>query len=181
MANVLLGVGASVAIHKAADLASQLSQGGHAVRAVLTARAAQLVSPQLFEALTNQPAYTDEFGATRKASMDHIELARWAQCLVVAPCTADLLARFALGLADDLVTTVALALPAERPRLLCPAMNPQMLAAPAVRRNLEMLQGDGWTVMSPDAGRMACGDEGPGRLPEPAAIAAWVVKALPRP
>ena len=180
MANVLLGVGASVAVHKACDLASKLSQGGHKVRAILTARAAKLVSPQLFEALTGEAAYTDEFGKTRKGSMDHIDLARWGECLVVAPCTADLLARFALGMGDDLVTTVALALPAEKPRLLCPAMNPHMLAAPAVRRNLETLQGDGWTVMAPEAGRMACGDEGPGRLPEPAAIAAWVVRVVAR-
>ena len=178
MTNVLLAVGASVAIHKACDLASKLSQGGHKVRAVMTAKATKLVSPQLFEALTGEPAYTDEFGKTRKASMDHIELARWGECLVVAPCTADLLARFALGMADDLVTTVALALRAEKPRLLCPAMNPQMLASPAVRRNLETLQGDGWTVMAPETGRMACGDEGAGRLPEPAAIAAWVGKTL---
>jgi phosphopantothenoylcysteine decarboxylase/phosphopantothenate--cysteine ligase len=178
MAKILLGVGASVAIHKACDLASKLSQGGHDVRAVLTARAAKLVNPQLFEALTGEPAYTDEFGKTRKASMDHIDLAKWGQVLVVAPCTADLLARFALGLGDDLVATVALALPAEKPRLLCPAMNPQMLASPAVRRNLETLQGDGWTVMAPDTGRMACGDEGAGRLPEPDAIASWIERTM---
>jgi phosphopantothenoylcysteine decarboxylase/phosphopantothenate--cysteine ligase len=176
MANVLLGIGASVAIHKSCDLASQLSQSGHKVRAILTAKAAKLVNPQLFEALTGEPAYTDEFGETRKASMDHIDLAKWGQVLVVAPCTADLLARFALGMADDLVATVALALPSDRPRLLCPAMNPQMLASPAVRRNLETLQGDGWTVMAPETGRMACGDEGAGRLPEPETIAAWVGK-----
>jgi len=178
MANILLAVGASVAIHKSCDLASKLSQGGHKVRAILTAKAAKLVNPQLFEALTSEPAFTDEFGESRKASMDHIELARWGQCLVVAPCTADLLARLALGLADDVVTTTALALPHEKPRLVCPAMNPQMLAAPPVRRHLEVLQGDGWHVLSPESGRMACGDEGAGRLPEPETIAAWVAKTI---
>ncbi|MFN0008615.1 MAG: flavoprotein [Planctomycetota bacterium] len=178
MTNILLAAGGSVAIHKACDLASKLSQGGHKVRAILTANAAKLVNPQLFEALTGEPAYTDEFNASRKASMDHIDLARWGQCLVVAPCTADLLARFALGLADDLVTTTALALPASKPRLLCPAMNPEMLSAPPVRRHLEVLQGDGWKILAPEAGRMACGDEGSGRLPEPEAIAAWIAKTI---
>lgn len=180
MANILLAAGGSVAIHKSCDLASKLTQGGHKVRAILTAKAAKLVSPQLFEALTGEPAYTDEFGESRKGSMDHIELARWGQCLVVAPCTADLLARFALGLADDVVTTTALALPAGKPRLLCPAMNPEMLAAPPVRRHLEVLQGDGWQVLSPESGRMACGAEGMGRLPEPETIAAWIAKVIAR-
>lgn len=180
MANILLAAGASVAIHKACDLASKLSQGGHRVRAILTAKAGKLVGPQLFEALTGEPAFTDEFGESRRGAMDHIELARWGEMLVVAPCTADLLARLALGLSDDLVTTTALALPAGKPRLVCPAMNPGMLAAPPVRRHLETLQGDGWQVLAPDAGRMACGDEGMGRLPEPEAIAAWIAERLAR-
>jgi phosphopantothenoylcysteine decarboxylase/phosphopantothenate--cysteine ligase len=178
MTNILLAAGASVAIHKSCDLASKLTQGGHKVRAILTAKAAKLVSPQLFEALTGEPAYTDEFGESRKGSMDHIDLARWGECLIVAPCTADLLARLALGMSDDLVTTTALALPASKPRLLCPAMNPEMLAAAPVRRNLEVLQGDGWKVLAPEAGRMACGAEGMGRLPEPETIAAWVAKSI---
>ena len=180
MAQIVLVSGASVAIHKACDLASKLTQDGHKVRAILTRSAVKLVSPQLFEALTSEPAYTDEFGATRRTAMDHIDLAKWGQCFVVAPCTADLIAKFALGLADDLATTTALALPTSVPRLLCPAMNPGMLAAPPVRRHLETLQGDGWSVLSPDEVRMACGDEGQGRLPEPQKIAAWIEKSLAR-
>ena len=180
MSQILLVSGGSVAIHKACGLASKLTQGGHRVRAVLTRSAAKLVSPQLFEALTGEPASTDEFGERRRTAMDHIDLARWGQAFVVAPCTADLLARFALGLADDLATTTALALPTSVPRLVCPAMNPTMLAAPIVRRHLETLQGDGWNVLAPDVGRMACGDEGAGRLPEPDAIAAWISRALAR-
>src|SRR6266853_5595480 len=100
MSQILLVSGASVAIHKACDLASKLTQDGHKVRAILTRSAAKLVSPQLFEALSGEPAYTDEFGEGRKGAMDHIDLARWGECLVVAPCTADLLARLALGLSD---------------------------------------------------------------------------------
>src|SRR6185436_11210988 len=116
MTNVLLAVSGSVAIYKACDLASRLTQGGHVVRALMTRHAVELVSPQLFEAVTSQPAFTSEWGGDRKSAMDHIDLARWGDLLLVAPCSADLAARFALGVADDLVTTVALALPSEKAR-----------------------------------------------------------------
>lgn len=166
MTRILLAAGASAALHKACDLASTLAQDGHEVRALLTPRASELVRPQLFEALTGQPAYVSEFGAARRAGMDHIELARWAEVFLVAPATAALVARLALGLADDLVTTVALALAPGVKRLLCPAMNPHMLAAAPVARNLAQLTRDGWQVVEPGAGRLACGDEGRGRLAE---------------
>lgn len=178
MSRVLLGVGASVAAYKACDLASKLSQSGFTVRACLTRRAAELVSPQLFEAVTGERAYTSEFGPSREAAMDHIELARWAEALVIAPATADLVGRLALGLGDDLLTTVALALPAGVPRLVSPAMNPNMLAQPAVKRNFATLVEDGWTLVEPDSGHMACGDAGAGRLPEPEQLAARVRELL---
>ena len=170
MTNVLLGCGASAALHKACDLASKLTQEGHAVRAVLTPRAAELVSPQLFEALTGEPAQVDEFGNERRGAMDHVELSRWAGILLVAPATADLMARLALGLAGDLVGTISLVLPAGVPRLLCPAMNPNMWSAPAVQRHAATLAADGWRLLTPEAGHLACGDEGTGRLVEPARI-----------
>jgi phosphopantothenoylcysteine decarboxylase/phosphopantothenate--cysteine ligase len=172
MSRILLAAGASAALHKACDLASTLAQDGHTVRVLLTPRAAELVRPQLFEALTGQPAAVSEFGDARRGGMDHIELARWAEIFLVAPATASLIARLALGLADDLVSTVALALPPGVKRLLCPAMNPHMLAAAPVARNLAQLVRDGWQVVEPDAGRLACGDEGRGRLAEPTEIAA---------
>lgn len=178
MSRVLLAAGASVAVYKACELASKLTQSGHEVRCLLTRRAAELVAPQLFEAVTGQPAAVDEFGAARRGAMDHIDLARWGEGLVVAPASADLVARLALGLADDLVTTVALALPAARPRLLCPAMNPEMLAAPAVGRNLARLSEDGWELVEPGEGHLACGVEGRGRLADPAEIAARVAAML---
>jgi phosphopantothenoylcysteine decarboxylase/phosphopantothenate--cysteine ligase len=180
MANVLLGAGASVAVYKACDLASKLTQRGHAVRAVLTRRAAELVSPQLFEAVTGEPALVDEFGAARRTAMDHIELAKWAGALVVAPASADLIGRLAHGIADDLLTTVSLALPPVCPRLLAPAMNPVMLQAAPVQRNLGRLREDGWSVLDPDAGHVACGDAGAGRLPEPERIAAALDALLGR-
>ncbi|NOT32226.1 MAG: bifunctional 4'-phosphopantothenoylcysteine decarboxylase/phosphopantothenoylcysteine synthetase, partial [Planctomycetes bacterium] len=153
MSRILLAAGASAALHKACDLASTLAQDGHSVRVLLTPRAAELVRPQLFEALTGQPACVSEFGDARRAGMDHIELARWAEVFLVAPATAGLVASLALGLADDLVSTVALALPPGVKHLLCPAMNPHMLAAPPVARNLAQLARDGWQVVEPEAGR----------------------------
>ena len=178
MAQILLAASASVAIYKACDLASKLAQDGHRVRAVLTPRASELVNPQLFEAVTGEPAFTTEFGPARSSAMDHIELAKWAELYLAAPATADLIARLAHGHADDLVTTVALALPAGTPKLLAPAMNPNMLAQPAVQRNLAQLTADGWVVVEPDAGHMACGDAGRGRLPEPAALVERVRRIL---
>jgi phosphopantothenoylcysteine decarboxylase/phosphopantothenate--cysteine ligase len=180
MARILLAASASVALYKACDLASQLTQGGHQVRAVLTRNAARLIRPQLFEAVSGEPAFSDEFDETRRGAMDHIELAQWGQALVVAPCSADLAARLALGLGDDLVTTLALAFPSANPRLVCPAMNPVMLAAPAVRRNLGLLESDGWEILAPEEGHMACGTEGRGRLPDPHKIAAWLDAHCPR-
>lgn len=178
MTNVLLAAGASAAIHKSCDLASKLSQAGYGVRAILTARAAELVSPQLFEALTGELAWVDEFSANRRGGMDHIDLAKWGDVFVVAPCPADLVSRLALGLANDLVTTVAIALPRETPRLLAPAMNPVMWSAQPIVRHAETLRGDGWTILEPEAGHMACGDEGKGRMPEPPAIVEAVRQAM---
>jgi len=179
VSQILLACGASAALHKACDLASHLAQQGHRVRSVLTPRAAELVRPQLFEALTGEPAFASEWGDARRAGMDHIDLARWAEIFLVAPATGDLVARLALGLADDLVTTVALALPPRARRYVCPAMNPHMLAAAPVARNLEQLRRDGWQVIEPGAGRLACGDEGRGRLAEPEEIAAFLARAQP--
>lgn len=178
MSHIVLGVSASVSLYKACDLASKLTQAGHAVRAVLTARAAQLLSPQLFEAVTGEPSYTDEFGPTRRASMDHIELGRWAELLVVAPASADLIGRLANGLAGDLITTTALAVPADRPRLIAPAMNPTMLGQPVVQRNLARLVEDGWRLIEPGEGHHACGDAGKGRLAEPLEIQKRIAEAL---
>lgn len=180
MSHVLLGASASVAVYKACDLASKLAQGGHAVRAVLTERAALLCSPQLFEAVTGEPAQVSEFGRGRRSAMDHIALAEWADVLVVAPASADLVGRLAQGLAGDLLTTVALALPPSAPRLVCPAMNPHMLEHPAVQRNLERLAEDGWRVLPPEEGHLACGVSGAGRLPDAATIARAVEESLAR-
>ncbi|MDP6538885.1 MAG: flavoprotein [Planctomycetota bacterium] len=180
MSRILLGVSASVAAYKACDLASRLTQQGHSVRALLTPRATELVGLQLFEAVTGQPAACEEFGPARVGAMDHIELGRWGEALVLAPATADLIGRVAQGLAGDLLTTVAMALPADRSRMVCPAMNPHMLASPPVQRNIATLVEDGWSLVEPEEGLMACGDEGPGRLAEPGVIAERLAALLER-
>lgn len=180
MSRILLGVGASVAVYKACDLASKLAQAGHEVRSILTPRAAELVAPQLFEAITGHPAGSDEFGGGRRSAMDHIGDARWAELAVVAPATADLIARMAAGMANDLVTTALLALGPSVPRLVCPAMNPTMLGHPSVRRNLALLREDGWEVMEPGEGHMACGESGTGRLAEPADVTRRIEELLGR-
>lgn len=166
MSRILLGVSASAAIHKACDLASKLTQEGHEVRVLQTENSAQLVAPQLFEALTGAPAVVSEFADERTGGMDHIDLARWAEAFVFAPATAASIARLAGGAADDLIGTVILALDSTLPRLLCPAMNPTMYAHPAVQRNLGQCREDGWDVLEPVAGHVACADDGVGRLPE---------------
>jgi len=178
MSRILLCASASVAVYKACDLASKLHQAGHELSTLLTPRAAELVSPQLFEAVSGGPAAFDEFGDDRRGAMDHIERARFAELVVVAPCTADLAGRLANGLGGDLVTTALLAVARDVPRLLCPAMNPTMLTHPAVERNLGQLREDGWEVMEPESGHMACGEAGAGRLVEPAAILARVEELL---
>lgn len=180
MTRVLLCASASVAIYKACDLASKLSQAGHSVRTLLTETATRLIHPQLFEAITGEPAAWTEFGPDRRGAMDHIEFARWAEVAVVAPCTADLAARLALGLADDLVTTSLLALAPEVSRLLCPAANPAMLASPAFERNLARLREDGWEIVEPEVGHMACGEEGRGRLAAPERILAAIQRRSAR-
>lgn len=178
MSQILLGCAASAALHKACDLASKLTQAGHRVRAVLTPRAAQLISPQLFEALTGEPASVDEFEAGRRSAMDHIELGKWAQVVLIAPASADLIARLALGLGSDLLATAVLATAPGTRKFLCPAMNPHMLVQPPIQRHLAQLAADGWTVVEPGEGHMACGDGGKGRLPEPAEIVALLKRAL---
>ena len=170
MSRILLCCGASAAIFKACDLASKLFQAGDQVRVAMTPNAGKLISPQLFEALTSEPAATSEWGPDRRTSMDHIDLARWTEKVVVAPASADLIARIALGVANDLVTTTLLAVPQSVPRLLCPAMNPTMLAAPSVVRNLAQLVEDGWQVRDSEEGHVACGEEGQGRLVDPERI-----------
>lgn len=168
MTRILLIVGGGIAAYKACELIRLLRARGHAVRCVLTDGGAQFVTPMTLAALSEQPVHTSLWDLKDEAEMGHIQLSRQADLVVVAPATADLLARMAGGVADDLATTLLLA--TDKPVLAVPAMNVRMWRHPATVRNVATLRGDGVTVLDPDDGAMACGEYGPGRLPEPVAI-----------
>ncbi len=166
---IVLGVTGGIAAYKACDLASRLTQRGARVVTVMTSGAARFVAPLTFQALTQQPVYTSLWpehnqgdGAT-DAAMAHIALANEADAIIVAPASADFLARAAHGLADDLLSTILLATRA--PVLLAPAMNPAMWAHPLTQRSVQVLAEIGYRVIEPDSGRMACEHVGAGRLP----------------
>ncbi|WP_380778678.1 bifunctional phosphopantothenoylcysteine decarboxylase/phosphopantothenate--cysteine ligase CoaBC [Sphingomonas sp. R86520] len=172
MKRILLIVGGGIAAYKAAELIRLLKTRGHAVRCVMTEAAHHFVTPMTLAALSEDKVYTTLWDLKDEAEMGHIQLSREADLIVVAPATADLMARMTAGLANDLATTLLLA--TDKPVLVAPAMNVRMWRHAATVRNVVQLRADGVTVMTPDEGIMACGEYGPGRLPEPAMIAAAI-------
>ena len=166
--NIVLGVSGGIAAYKSPEIVRRLKDRGHEVRVVMTAAAEAFVTPLTFQAVSGEPVHRDLLDETAEAAMGHIELARWADTVLAAPATANLMARLAHGFADDLLATLCLATPA--PIVLAPAMNQQMWRAPATRANLEVLVERGVRVIGPDAGWQACGDVGPGRMSEPADV-----------
>ncbi len=173
---ILLIIGGGIAAYKAIELVRLLRKAGHSVRCVLTRAGEQFVTPLTLAALSENKVYTYLFDLKDEVEMGHIQLSREADLVVVAPATADLLAKMAGGIADDLATTLLLA--TDKPVLAAPAMNVRMWLHPATQRNVATLRGDGVTVMEPDEGEMACGEYGPGRLPEPEAIKTAIEAAL---
>jgi phosphopantothenoylcysteine decarboxylase/phosphopantothenate--cysteine ligase len=173
---ILLIIGGGIAAYKAIELVRLLRKAGHSVRCVLTRAGEQFVTPLTLAALSENKVYTYLFDLKDEVEMGHIQLSREADLVVVAPATADLLAKMAGGIANDLATTLLLA--TDKPVLAAPAMNVRMWLHPATQRNVATLRGDGVTVMEPDEGEMACGEYGPGRLPEPEAIKAAIEAAL---
>jgi phosphopantothenoylcysteine decarboxylase/phosphopantothenate--cysteine ligase len=165
---VILGVTCGIAAYKSADLVRRLREAGAEVRVVLTRGARAFVTPLTFQAVSGHPVHTELLDEAAEAGMGHIELARWADLVLVAPATADFIARIAHGLADDLLTTLCLATTA--PLALAPAMNQQMWSHPATQSNCRLLQERGVRLIGPDSGSQACGESGPGRMTEPAAI-----------
>ena len=176
MKRILLIVGGGIAAYKACELIRLARKAGIGVRCVLTAGGAQFITPMTLAALSEDPVHTSLWDLKDEAEMGHIQLSREADLVVIAPATADLLAKMASGIADDLATTLLLA--TDKPVLAAPAMNVRMWQHPATRRNIATLRADGITVMEPDEGPMACGEFGPGRLPEPDAILAAITRAL---
>ena len=173
---ILLIIGGGIAAYKVVELVRLLRKSGHVVRCVVTRAGEQFVTPLTLAALSENKVYTSLFDLKDEVEMGHIQLSREADLVVVAPATADLLAKMAAGIADDLATTLLLA--TDKPVLAAPAMNVRMWLHAATRRNVATLRGDGVTVMEPDEGEMACGEYGPGRLPEPGAIKEAIDKAL---
>ena len=173
---ILIAVGGGIAAYKAPELVRALVRSGHAVRCAMTSAAERFVTPLVLQTLTGAPVRSDLFDLTEEGQIGHIELADWAELLVVAPCTANLLGKLAHGLGDDLVSTLALATRA--PLLLAPAMNVNMWGHAATRENVAILRERGARFVGPEAGELACGWEGEGRMSEPATIAAEALRVL---
>ncbi len=166
--NVLLGVTGGIAAYKAAELCRLLIKQGASVRVVMTEAAREFIQPLTFQALTGHQVYSELFNAGADNAMDHIELARWADVLLVAPATADFIAKLADGYADNLLLTIALA--TESKVVVAPAMNQQMYQNVATGENVQKLKSHGISVWGPDEGEQACGEVGPGRMLEPAVL-----------
>jgi len=173
---ILLIVGGGIAAYKTCELIRLIRKAGGSVRCVLTAGGAQFITPMTLAALSEQPVHTSLWDLKDEAEMGHIQLSREADLVVVCPATADLLAKMAAGIADDLATTLLLA--TDKKLLAAPAMNVRMWRHEATRRNVARLRADGIAILDPDEGEMACGEFGPGRLPEPEAILAAIEAAL---
>lgn len=173
---ILLVIGGGIAAYKALDLIRRLRERGAAVTPVLTRAGAEFVTPLSVSALAGEKVHEHLFDLTQEAEMGHIQLSRVADLIVVAPATADLMAKAAQGRADDLASTLLLA--TDTPVLMAPAMNVRMWSHPATQRNLAVLRGDGVRIVGPNEGEMACGEYGPGRMSEPLEIVAAIEGAL---
>ena len=170
--SILLIIGGGIAAYKSLELIRRLQERSMAVRAILTKAGAEFVTPLSVAALTGEKVYSDLFSLTDEAEMGHIQLSRSADLVVVAPATADLMAKMANGHANDLASTALLA--TDKPVLLAPAMNVRMWNAPSTQRNLKILRDDGVAFVGPNDGEMACGEFGRGRMAEPLEIAATI-------
>ena len=175
-ARILLIISGGIAAYKSLELIRRLKDRGATVQVVMTSAARQFISPLSAATLSGQAVRDDLFSLTDEAAIGHIELSRAADLIVIAPASANILARMAAGLADDMATTVLLA--TDKRVLAAPAMNVRMWLHPATRRNLERLRDDGVLIVGPDSGPMACGEFGPGRMAEPPAIVEAIETAL---
>ena len=163
--NIVLGISGGIAAYKSAELLRLYIKAGASVRVIMTQNAQAFVGPLTFEALSRQSVCTNLFEKSGNASIRHIEWAEKADVVVIAPATANIIGKLANGIADDALSTFMLAVTC--PAILCPSMNTHMFESSAVQRNLEMLRSDGYFIIDPESGNLACGTTGPGRLPEP--------------
>lgn len=173
---LVLGVTGGIAAYKTPDLVRRLRDAGADVRVIMTPNAARFVTPLALATVSEHGVIVEQWGDPERGGVDHVELARWAELLLIAPATANVLAKLATGIADDALTTYALAHRAAI--VVAPAMNTFMLQHPTVQQNLGTLRARGVIVLDPDSGLLACGDEGAGRMPDPPAIAEFVKRYL---
>ena len=173
---VVLGVTGGIACYKAAALASKLTQRGYNVEVVLTKNATEFIGPHTFESLTHNRAMVDTFDRNFQSHVEHVALADKASLLIVAPATANIIAKAAHGLADDMLSTTILA--CDCPKLIAPAMNTRMYENPVTQENLNTLRRYGWEIIEPATGRLACGATGKGKMPEPEALLEAVDHAI---
>ncbi len=172
---VILGVTGGIAAYKSAGLTSLLVKAGADVQVIMTEHAREFIAPLTFEALTNQRCHTDTFDRNHEYSTEHVSLASRADAVIIAPATANVIAKLACGIADDMLKTTVLA--CDCPKIVVPAMNTRMYENPVTRDNLEKLRKYGMTVVEPAAGRLACGDVGKGKMPEPDVLFQYVLMA----
>ena len=172
---VILGVTGGIAAYKSAYLTSLLIKAGADVQVIMTDHAREFISPLTFEGLTNQRCHTDTFDRNHEYSTEHVSLASRADAVIIAPATANVIAKLACGIADDMLTTTVLA--CDCPKIVVPAMNTRMYDNPVTQDNLEKLRKYDMTVVEPAAGRLACGDVGKGKMPEPDVLFQYVLMA----
>ena len=175
---IVLGLTGGIACYKAAELARGLSKSGASVQVVMTQAAQQFITPVTMQALTGKPVFTDQWDARIDNNMPHIDLTRDIDALLVAPCSADFIAKLAHGQCDDLLSTLCLARPEALPMLVAPAMNVEMWQNPATQRNVRQLKDDRIGILGPEAGEQACGETGMGRMLEPVRIQEEIVAAF---
>ena len=174
--NILIGVTGGIAAYKVVEVASRLKKLGANVRVMMTRNATEFVSPRTFHEITGNAVSVDMFGDAANFNVAHIALANFADLILIAPATANFLAKAAHGIADDLLTTTVIA--SDKPLLIAPAMNTKMYENPATQANLRILRGRGVKILEPATGQLACGTSGKGRLPEPEEICAAIEKNL---
>ena len=176
--NILLGVTGGIAAYKIANLASMLKKQGANVKVIMTENACQFITPMTFETLTAQKVYTDTFDRNFEFKVDHIELGKWADVFLIAPATANVIGKLANGIADDMLTTTALAM--RCPILVSPAMNTTMFENKVVKHNIMKLRTYGMDIIMPASGHLACGDTGAGKMPEPEMLLEYIKRGVYR-
>lgn len=174
--NILLGVTGGIAAYKIANLASMLKKQGANVKVIMTENACQFITPMSFETLTAQKVYTDTFDRNFEFKVDHIELGKWADVFLIAPATANVIGKLANGIADDMLTTTALAM--RCPIVVSPAMNTTMFENKVVKHNIMKLRTYGMDIILPASGHLACGDSGAGKMPEPEMLLEYIKRAV---